>query len=510
MAVSLGRVVATLAEPLESIPTELIELINQRIDPPEKVHADDVYVRAMYVVSDEVNSFGGCFPLDEHPRLAELLVDSPVMIGHRKDKLPIGRTFHSAMTERDGRPWVKSYFYWLRSDARAEQLRDNIDGGVYKECSVAFTFMFPECSLCGHDIRTCEHQPLQDYTVNGLEQHCHFNYRRLEKVLETSLVYRGAVPHTRITKELGVSDDTTPLADIDTLPLSRRYLLTPRYDGLPVTAFTEGGSVVVAGPGGCAVPTDGYLATWRPEEPVSGVLVGYRGKDRCSRADLMRYLKDHDGPVTRLLLNVYPDGATHIPRCAKRSSFDVRMIPHRVATARQIEKLSSEITTNLGIEIHTLEGGSMKLSGETSYHYEPGMPFDHSMTYSLSLGERAILTLTGHGDVRRFEIHSFDPDKLVSGRRFVVDRLIDDDTVAAISGETRHGALHDLTDHDGAIRFRTEGESGGSFVIRPIVLNKAQRGLLYRLRDKNNIGGMVNGEEDASVSEHQGDPSGGR
>jgi len=510
MAVRLGRVVATLAEPLERIPAGLIDLINRRIDPPEQLRAEDVYVRAMYVVSDEVNSFGGCFPPDEHPRLAELLVDSPVMIGHRKDKLPIGRTFHATVVGRDGRPWVKSHFYWLRSDARAEQLKDNIDGGVYKECSVAFTFTFPECSLCGRDIRTCEHQPLQDYTVDGIERRCHFNYRRLEKALETSLVYRGAVPHTRITKELDVPADTAPLVDISAMSPERRYLLTPRYDGLPVTAHTEGGLLVVTGPDGCLIPTDGYLAAWRPSEPVRGLLVGYRGKDRCSGADLRRYIKDHSGPITRLLLNVYPDSAARVPRCPTRSSFDVRVIPHRVATAGEIEKLGSEITTNLGVDIHPLEGDSMLLSGDATYHCEPAAPAGRATTCSLSSGERTVLTVDTGTVTRRYEIHGFDPGRLASGRRFVAERLHDHAATAPTSGETLRGILHDFSENDGAICFRAAGRLEGSFVLRPIVLGREKRRLFHRIRDKKNTGGMVNSERAVSVNEHEGEPGGER
>ena len=149
MSSSLGRVTAHLAEPTDSLPPEMVALINQNIKPPTPVTADDVYVRAMYIVSDQVNSFGGRFPAEEHDRLAALLVDSPVLVGHRKDRLPVGRNFYAELVERDGHPWVKCYFYWLRSSDAAEQLRDNIDGGIYKECSTAFTFNLPACSICG-------------------------------------------------------------------------------------------------------------------------------------------------------------------------------------------------------------------------------------------------------------------------------------------------------------------------------------------------------------------------
>ena len=87
MAESIGKITAHLAEPIEKISEEIISLINENIKPPNPVGPGDVFVRAMYVVSDEINSFGGRFPAEEHSRLAALLIDSPVLVGHRKDKL---------------------------------------------------------------------------------------------------------------------------------------------------------------------------------------------------------------------------------------------------------------------------------------------------------------------------------------------------------------------------------------------------------------------------------------
>ncbi len=211
MSATFGKIMAHLAEPIDKIPDELIDLINQNIKPPQPVNAEDVFVRAMFVVSDEINSFGGRFPSDEHPRLAALLIDSPVLVGHRKDKLPVGRNFHSTLLSKDGRQWVKSYFYWLKSSDGAESLRENIDGGIYKECSIGFTYLFPECSVCGNDIRRCDHQPLQKLVINGAETTIHFNYRQIERVLETSLVYRGALPDTSVTKELEQSKESAPV-----------------------------------------------------------------------------------------------------------------------------------------------------------------------------------------------------------------------------------------------------------------------------------------------------------
>lgn len=188
---------------------ELIELINARIRPPRPVRRGEVYIRAMYIVSDSVNSYGGRFPAEEHQRIADLLVDTPVMVGHSKEKLPVARNFHAVVERKapsqKGEPtsWVKVYFYWAKGTKEGEDLKTNIDSGVYKECSISFSFTTPECSICGEDIRECKHIPFRKYrTASGELRSAYFNYRGIQKILETSLVYRGATPNTRITRKL--------------------------------------------------------------------------------------------------------------------------------------------------------------------------------------------------------------------------------------------------------------------------------------------------------------------
>jgi hypothetical protein len=199
----LGKIEACLAEKEIEVSDDLVFLINTRIKPPLPVKKKDVYIRAMYLVSDQVNSFGGCFLLDEHPKLAELLVDSPVLIGHSKEKLPIARNFKADLVEKDGANWIKVYFYWLKNSPEAESLKENIDHGIYKECSIGFSFEFPECSICKQDMRRCQHIPFRAYQdENGEQSQAHFNYRNIVKVHETSLVYRGAVFGTSMTNEL--------------------------------------------------------------------------------------------------------------------------------------------------------------------------------------------------------------------------------------------------------------------------------------------------------------------
>ncbi len=300
-----GQLMAELAESDgPDVTAELVRLINENIKPLTPVGPEDVCIRSMYIVSDQVNSYGGRFPAAEHDRLSGLLVDSPVMVGHRKDALPIGRNFHATTVERKGRPWVRSYFYWPKSAAGAESLRENIDTGVYKECSIGFTYLLPECSVCGEDIRRCSHNLFQEYQVDGKSENCHFNYRQIERVLETSLVYRGATPDTAISNELKVTEETARevgaapsaalpmLADLGSLNADSRYLVVPHYEGLDVRLESRDGQTQLFTMAGQEL-TSSYLpdlAFSSGLENARGKLVGYRGKERCSLEHLYQFL----------------------------------------------------------------------------------------------------------------------------------------------------------------------------------------------------------------------------
>jgi hypothetical protein len=135
--------------------------------------------------------------------MAELVIDAPVLVGHDHQKLPIARNFKAEIVEKNGTAWLAAHFYWLASSDGAENLLKNIDGGIYKEVSAAFLFETPECSICGRDVRGCEHIPFRQYALpNGSLRPGFFWYRNVSKILETSLVFRGAVPGTKITVPL--------------------------------------------------------------------------------------------------------------------------------------------------------------------------------------------------------------------------------------------------------------------------------------------------------------------
>ena len=334
----LAHVGAELKKPEEEISDELVFLINSRIKPPRPVTREQIFIRTMFLVSDEINSYGGRFPLEELHRIAELAIDSPVMVGHTKEKLPIARNFKAEVVQRDGRHWVKVWFYWMKNAKDAASLRENVDHGIYKECSLGFVFELPECSICGQDMRRCSHVPFKSYATEGGEKEAYFNYRNVTRILETSLVYRGAVPNTSMSDELGLhrkpgpekkrggSDSSpdcqagavheiTPLEFVaptkphksasasneifhseDLSFLSGEFVIEPKYDGIRALIHKNGEETKIFTDRGTLIEhklphlAKEILLNARESFILDGELVEYRGNSRLSHKDVISHL----------------------------------------------------------------------------------------------------------------------------------------------------------------------------------------------------------------------------
>ncbi len=174
----------------------LVNQINKNIRPPRKATLDNVNIRVMYLLNDLVNSHGGRFRRADLVSLSNLIIDTPVLIGHDRSSAPLARNFHAELEQKGKILWLKSYFYWPRSnDGEPDQLLEKIDSGILKECSISFVYTTPECSDCGQDIRNCPHEA---DAKNGT----HFIYKGITQVLETSLVSKGSVKGTYVTDKL--------------------------------------------------------------------------------------------------------------------------------------------------------------------------------------------------------------------------------------------------------------------------------------------------------------------
>jgi len=165
--------------------------------PPVPVSERDVFVRRCRLAGDAVDAYHGCFRTNDLPKLLTMVQGVPMLVGHDKRTLGVARFFGGSVESADGRTghnYIVPKFYWLRGHSSAEDLRVAIDGGLYNEASLSFAYMKPTCSVCGKDIRTCEHLP--GAPAPDGKGTVFYYYDDVVAVLEGSLVYRGAEPGT--------------------------------------------------------------------------------------------------------------------------------------------------------------------------------------------------------------------------------------------------------------------------------------------------------------------------
>lgn len=175
----------------ETEQAQLIEQINS-LGLPQPVTEDDIYIRSCRLAGDAVDAGSGRFRTEDMPRLLEMTNGAPLLIGHDKGAAPIGRFFGGDIVEQQGTTYIRPKLFWPRGVSDAEDMRENIDRGIWGEASLGFTFKSPTCSICGEDIRRCDHMPGKVY--EGKE--CFFWYDNPLRVTEGSIVYRGAQPGT--------------------------------------------------------------------------------------------------------------------------------------------------------------------------------------------------------------------------------------------------------------------------------------------------------------------------
>ena len=180
---------------------EHINMINKfsKVD----LKRSDVYIRSMWLANDIIDSYYSRFNEKTLGDLAALTPGAPVLIGHQKEGLPIGKQFKAVKTYRDdGHWWLRTWFYFPKDMNHSENLERGIQTGLYDECSISWTYREAICSICGKDIRGCEHIPGKKYVTDaGEAKLCWWESEGIEQVLEASFVYKGGQVGTSIDEE---------------------------------------------------------------------------------------------------------------------------------------------------------------------------------------------------------------------------------------------------------------------------------------------------------------------
>ncbi len=170
--------------------------------PPVKVTAGEIYVRKCRLTGDGINRHFGRFHTEDLQMLLDKVQGVSCLIGHRKDMAGIARFFSGGIEKYPARElesgemtemsFIVPKIYWMKSHSRAEDLKTNIDGGIYHQASISWYFEKPVCGLCGKDIRECDHVPGKRYGGKL----CYFWYTNIGDVLEGSIVFAGGHPGT--------------------------------------------------------------------------------------------------------------------------------------------------------------------------------------------------------------------------------------------------------------------------------------------------------------------------
>lgn len=138
--------------------------------------------------NDQIDRHFSRFPEEELARINELVPGRPLMERHDlRGTLPRGRFYRSSL-HREGEVLSVRPEVYVLCTAENRDFILNIEGGVYRETSIGFAFELPECSICGKDLRTCDHVPGRSY--GGAM--CHFIMRGVIEVAEGSVVSSGS------------------------------------------------------------------------------------------------------------------------------------------------------------------------------------------------------------------------------------------------------------------------------------------------------------------------------
>lgn len=177
---------------------------------PKDLHLDQIYVRSMYLCSTQLcESDYCCFTNQALEDIQKKIIGQSVLIGHNRNSLPLARFFKAEVVERDHEQraepvhFVRAWFYWLRETSGAKDLLLNIDGGVYREVSLAWRFHNWRCSVCNKENGNCSHKPGETYDKHT----CYRIIDQVSDVLEGSLVYKSADKDTVLSGARAIASE---------------------------------------------------------------------------------------------------------------------------------------------------------------------------------------------------------------------------------------------------------------------------------------------------------------
>ena len=184
---------------------------------------EEIAVFTLDLCNNQVDRHHSRFPEEELERVNALTPGRPLMERHdMAGTLPRGTFFRSRLHREGERVSVRPEVYVLRSEGNRDFIL-NIEGGVYRETSIGFSFRRPECSVCGRDLRVCAHVPGRSYGGKT----CHFVMRGVMEVLEGSVVPAGSQGTRFVAQERGFAGVSPAVPPLEALAAARALYHRP-------------------------------------------------------------------------------------------------------------------------------------------------------------------------------------------------------------------------------------------------------------------------------------------
>ena len=195
-----------------AVTEEDLELINREYA-LKPLLADQVYVRKLALCNDQYDRTAERFTRAYLERFAETLPGKPLLAHHNKGQFPLGRFFRAEVVRSTGEKtagepgrevtWLYCWAYLVKT-AGNEEVRKQVDAGVYSHVSIGFRWADLTCDMCGQSYfrSACPHLIGQEYEGRSCTATYSGDPARVE-ALEGSLVYLGAQYGAVVTK----SDD---------------------------------------------------------------------------------------------------------------------------------------------------------------------------------------------------------------------------------------------------------------------------------------------------------------
>jgi hypothetical protein len=263
------------------------------------------------------------------------------------------------------------------------------------------------------------------------------------------------------------------LSTLSELDFDQRYLVVPCYNSVPVLAVNDDGRPKVVRLTGEEIDVSllqqTSLAAMSKAEPGFGWLIGYRGKERCSAAQLERRLRRSSSSVTRVELKLFPGPIDRSTGDRISNSF----VPCRIATHAQLETAARSIQTRDGVVIWPLNRPAPHFAGFRYRSEASARGF--AGWYRLVVDKSSpdvLLELSYDGARENFFIGGLAGDKRSENASYLAYRVeIQSATDSGKSRDAITGRISKIERHEAALAMELSGDWPVRIDMRPALLN---------------------------------------